>query len=67
MTAAVTVNTKNVVAATTTGRNGRIVFVSTVSVLMSRDAAPQEQSPGKGVISETKLLKSMIIRRRYNI
>lgn len=64
MTAAVTVNTKNVVPATTTDRDGRIGFVSTVSVLMSRGETPQEQSPGKGVISETKPLKSMIIRRR---
>lgn len=50
MTAAVMVNTKNVVAATTTDRNGRIGFVSIGSVLMSWDVAPQEPNPGKGVM-----------------
>ena len=55
MTAAVTVNTKNVVPATTTDLNGRIVFVSTASVLMSQGETPQEQSPGKGVRLESKL------------
>ena len=64
MTAAVTVNTKNVAPVTTTDQNGRIVFVSTVSVLMSRDETPQEQSPGKGVMPKTKLLKSITTRRR---
>ena len=67
MTAAVTVNVKNVAPATTNDLNGRISFANTASVRMSRGEAPQEPKPGKGVRPKRKVLKNKIIRRRYNI